>query len=53
MYNTLQSAGLGASGGGGGGFLGDLFLGGGGSFRGQEPTLSANYAFDLNYKMEI
>jgi hypothetical protein len=56
MYNTLQMAGLGASGGGGGGgggFLGGLLLGGGGSFRGQEPTMSSAWAFDLNYRMEI
>jgi hypothetical protein len=55
MYNTLARAGLGASsgGGGGGGFLGGLLLGGGGGFRGQEPVMSANYAFDLNFKMEI
>lgn len=54
MYNTLQMAGLGGSGGGGGldGMLLGM-LGGGASFRGQEPVMSANYAFDLNHKVNI
>jgi hypothetical protein len=60
MYNTLLQAGLGGSGGGGGGGgFGGLdgmlmgMLGGGGGFRGQEPVMSANYAFDLNYKIQF
>ena len=59
MYNTLARAGLGGQGGGGGGggglfdgLLGGM-LGGGGGFRGQEPVMSANYAFDLNFKFQI
>ena len=53
----------GAVGGGGGGGGGGLGLGGllgsllgevnTGSMRGQSPVLSANYAFDLNYKFSL
>ena len=55
MYNTLQMAGLGP--GGGGVTSMDSFLlgilGGGAGYRGQEPVLSANYAFDLNFILDI
>ena len=44
-------------GGGGGGLLGMLLGGqammGGGGYRGQEPVLSANYAFDLGFQFGL
>lgn len=57
MYNTLQMAGLGPGGNGGGVTSMDSFLlgilGGSAAYRGQEPVLSANYAFDLNHILDI
>lgn len=66
MSRTLQAAGLGGSGGGGavapvmggGGLESMLFgmltgAGGGSNFRGQEPVMSANYAFDMSFKFSI
>ncbi|PSC73732.1 metacaspase-1 isoform X2 isoform B [Micractinium conductrix] len=58
MHNTLQAtmgqASQGSS--GGGGLLGMLLGGGGmtgGGYRGQEPVMSANYAFDMAYPFSI
>lgn len=69
MWHTLHQAGLGAQSGGGGyggappqtmggGLDGMLMailggVGGGAGFRGQSPTLSSNYAFDLSYKFSL
>ncbi|GAB4823694.1 hypothetical protein N2152v2_010740 [Parachlorella kessleri] len=61
MHNTLMAA-TGGGGGMGGGMagggslnalLGSLLGGSTSGFRGQEPVLSCNYAFDLNYKFEL
>lgn len=32
---------------------GSMMLGGGGGYRGQEPVLSASYAFDLGFKFSL
>ena len=55
---TLRQSVGGGGGGGGmpplGGMLGSLLGGGGGGgFKGQEPVMSANYAFDLNFKFDL
>jgi hypothetical protein len=54
MYFTLQQAGL-SQGGNGPSydpFFGGLFSGGG-SFRGQTPSISANYAFDFSFPLKF
>jgi hypothetical protein len=64
MHNTLQatmgpaSQGPSSMGGGATGSLLGMLLGGsmmvgGSSYRGQEPVLSANYAFDLGFQFSI
>jgi len=53
MFFTLASAGLSqVQGGGSDPFYGSLFSGGG-SFRGQTPSISANYAFDLAFPLKF
>lgn len=67
MHRILNQAGLGGGGGGGGGMpppmmgggLDSMLMamlggaGGGSGFRGQEPVLSSNYAFDLSAKCSL
>jgi hypothetical protein len=53
MFFTLANAGLSqVQGGGSDPFYGSLFSGGG-SFRGQTPSISANYAFDLAFPLKF
>ncbi|KAL4438686.1 hypothetical protein ABPG77_006290 [Micractinium sp. CCAP 211/92] len=59
MHNTLQErmgpAAMGPSSSGGllGMLLGGSMMSGGGSYRGQEPVLSGNYAFDMSFPFSL